>query len=255
MRRPARIATRSGAKGESPAAIKSAFTKRETTPLVRQAFTREGCFSCPGVTFFRLSKTSKSCRAEAFCEASVKSSHSLNGHDACSQDFCASGAGWMLFHPAERGGRNYFFDHHFGELSPEDAVSLEARLAVDVAAQEEAKRVLATLATARRTVVMHLELVRPPDTGNGSASISSNGNWPTLAQAAAIVLLAALSASVGFLAGRSRSTSSQTIQPASNPNTSFENSPWTCYRIASNQGAGFQIVRLENHQCDNTSIK
>lgn len=152
-------------------------------------------------------------------------------------------------------------DHHFGELSPEDAKSLEARLAVDTEAQAEARQIRATLATAHRTVLMHPELVRLSEPAVERISVPANGNWSWLALAAAIVFLTVLSGSVGFWVGRSCSTtqataSSQDTSPIPKAAAPVENSPWTRYRIASNPGgAGLQIVRLENHKPNNTSIK
>lgn len=149
-------------------------------------------------------------------------------------------------------------DHHFGELSPEDAEALEARLAVDAAAQAEAKQILATLDTARRAVLMHPELVQASVPTVERSLVSANGNWSRPALAAAVVFLAALSGSVGFWAGHTFSPSaSQVILPPPKADDPVENSPWTRYRITPNPGgAGLQIVRLENHHDpDNTSIK
>ncbi len=137
--------------------------------------------------------------------------------------------------------QSLIIDRHFGELSSEDAKVLEARLAAEPAAQAEAEKILATLATVRRTVLAHPELAQVTGPAVERAA-SVFGNW--LALAAAAVFLVALGGSVGFWAGHASPSAkpSQATVPS-------EKSPWTRYRIASNPGAaGFQIVRLENQQ-------
>ncbi|TSA35036.1 MAG: hypothetical protein D4R65_05125 [Verrucomicrobiaceae bacterium] len=140
--------------------------------------------------------------------------------------------------------QSLIIDRHFGELSPEDATILEARLAAEPAAQAEAKKILATLATVRRTVLAHPELAQVTEQAVEIRPSSAHGNW--LALAAAAVFLVALSGTVGFLAGQA-SPSAKSVQAT----VPVEKSPWTHYRIASNPGAaGFQIVRLENQQAN-----
>jgi anti-sigma factor RsiW len=137
-------------------------------------------------------------------------------------------------------------DRHFGELSPKEAKALEARLAAEPAARAEAEKILATLATVRRTVLTHPELVKSTGPAVAKMSFFVHGNW--LALAAAAVFLVALSGSVGFWAGRTFSKPLPGIAQATDP---VEKSPWTRYRIASNPGAaGFQIVRLENQKAN-----
>lgn len=142
--------------------------------------------------------------------------------------------------------QSLIIDHHFGELSPEDAKSLETRLAADPVARTEAEKILATLATVRRTVLAHPELVKLTGPAVEKMSFSVHGNW--LALAAAVVFLVASSGSVGFWAGQTFSKPLPGIAQATVP---VEKSPWTRYRIASNPGAaGFQIVRLENQKAN-----
>lgn len=138
--------------------------------------------------------------------------------------------------------QSLIIDRHFGELSSEEEKTLEARLAAEPEAQAEAEKILATLATVRRTVIAHPELVQAPEKAVERAPSSAHENW--LALAAAAVFLVALGGSVGFWAGHA-SPSAKPVQTAA----PVEKSPWTRYRIASNPGAaGFQIVRLENQQ-------
>jgi len=140
--------------------------------------------------------------------------------------------------------QSLIIDRHFGELSPEDAKSLEARLAAEPAAQAEAEKIFATLATVRRTVLAHPELVHAPEQALIRQRSSAHGNW--IALAAAAVLLVALSGTVGFWAGQA-SPSTEPVQAAA----PVKKGPWTRYRIASNPGAaGFQIVRLENQNAN-----
>lgn len=151
-------------------------------------------------------------------------------------------------------------DRQFGELSPEDSKLLETLLETDSAAREEADRIRATLETAREVVIMHPELARIRESVIGRLPEPLEESWSWLARAAAILALAALSGFGGFLAGRVTPpvSLSTVVQPVSQPKTGtpVENSPWTQYRIASNPaGAGLQIVRLENHQPNNTIIK
>lgn len=140
--------------------------------------------------------------------------------------------------------QSLIIDRHFGELSPEDAKFLEARLAAEPAAQAEAEKIFESLATVRRTVLAHPELAQAADPAAERMAVSVRGNW--LALAAAAVFLVALGGTVGFWAGQA-SPSTEPVQAAA----PVEKSPWTRYRIASNPGAaGFQIVRLENQQAN-----
>jgi len=140
--------------------------------------------------------------------------------------------------------QSLIIDRHFGELSPEDAKSLEARLAAEPGARAEAEMILATLATVRRTVLAHPELAQVTEQAAERMPVSVRGNW--LALAAAAVFLVALGGSVGFWAGHV-SQSTRTVQAT----VTIEKSPWTRYRIASKPGAaGFQVVRLENQQAN-----
>jgi hypothetical protein len=135
-------------------------------------------------------------------------------------------------------------DHHFRELSPEDAKSLETRLAAEPEAKAEAAKILATISTVRRTVLAHPELVKAPAVER--MPVSAQVNW--LALAAAAVFLVALSGSVGFWAGQTFAKPRAGMAQANAP---VGKSPWTRYRIASNPGAaGFQVVRLENQQAN-----
>lgn len=140
--------------------------------------------------------------------------------------------------------QSLIIDRHFGEISSEEAKTLEARLATEPEARAEAEKILATLATVRRTVLAHPELAKGTEQAAERMHVSAHGNW--LALAAAAVFLVALGGSVGFWVGHA-SPSAKSCQ-ASGP---IEKSPWTRYRIASNPGgAGFQVVRLENQQAN-----
>jgi hypothetical protein len=146
-------------------------------------------------------------------------------------------------------------DQHFGELSEAEANSLEALLAADAGAREEARHIHAALATIRRTVLKHPELARPSGAAEEILPVRANGN--RLAMAAAVAFAAALGGSAGFWAGHSYSTTSpQAARPVPKAAARADGSPWTRYRIASNPGgAGLQIVRLETSKANNTFIK
>lgn len=147
-------------------------------------------------------------------------------------------------------------DYQLGELSPEIANLLEAHLAMDATAKAEADRILATLETARKTVLMHPELARITDPAAGRLPVSASGDRSWLARAAAILFLATLSGLGGFLAGRTGFSAVPSPGPQAKSAPPVENSPWTRYRIGPNPGGpGLQIVRLENRKANNTVIK
>lgn len=140
--------------------------------------------------------------------------------------------------------QSLIIDRHFGEISSEEAKSLEARLTAEPQAKAEAAKILSTLATVRQTVLAHPELVKTPAVARMPVPSQVN----RLALAAAAVFLVALGGSVGFLAGQ---TFSKPRAGIAQVNVPADKSPWTRYRIASNPGAaGFQIVRLENQKAN-----
>jgi len=131
-------------------------------------------------------------------------------------------------------------DHHFGELPVDVAELLEAHLAADAGAREEARRVLATLAATREALHRYPELVRTPDPA--PLPEPAFREWVPFARVAAVFLLAALSGFGGFLIGRGgEKTFGETTPPP------VSESPWIRYQLASNSGEpGLQVVRLEN---------
>lgn len=137
-------------------------------------------------------------------------------------------------------------DHQFGELSSSEAESLEALFAEDVAAREEARQIHAALATTRQAVLMRPDLGQTSGTSCDMPTSAKSANW--LALAAAVVFVAVVSGAVGFFTGRASSAASLATLEAPGEVGPPDKSPWTRYRIASNPGPGFQIVRLENHQ-------
>lgn len=148
-------------------------------------------------------------------------------------------------------------DRHFGELSPEAAELLELHLTENPGAQAEAQRILRALAVTQKTVMQHPELARVPF-GEKAQSPGPRRPWrlasltPWLARAAAVLLLAALTSTGGFLAGRSSAPSSTAMTTPSAaeapaPATSArKESPWARYRMTFDPaGQGMQVVRVD----------
>lgn len=129
-------------------------------------------------------------------------------------------------------------DHHFGELPDDVAELLEAHLAADAGAREEAGRILATLAATREALHRYPELARTPDPQ--PLPVSAFQEWRSFARVAAVFLFAALSALGGFLIGRGGEKPLVKTPPVSE-------SHWTRYQLASNTGEpGLQVVRLDD---------
>ncbi len=154
-------------------------------------------------------------------------------------------------------------DRHFGELSPEAAELLELHLASDADAQAEAQRILRALAVTQKTVLQHPELARvawvdkapvpaPAGPPRRAAPMSS---W--LARAAAVLLLAALTGTGGFLAGRASSAVAMTEAqaPTAPPEPARTESPWARYRTTYDPaGLGMQVVRVDTAKLQERSL-
>jgi anti-sigma factor RsiW len=147
-------------------------------------------------------------------------------------------------------------DRHFGELSPEATELLELHLAQNAEARAEAERVLQSLAVAREAVLQYPELSRvAPAERTETPARRRLAGMPWLARAAAIVLLAALAAAGGFVAGRSgpKIAGSETASPEVNPpqTTPPKAGPWARYRMQFDPtGSGMQVVRVDTTELE-----
>lgn len=141
-------------------------------------------------------------------------------------------------------------DRHCGELSPEAAELLDLHLANNPAALAEAERILQSLAITRDVVLRHPELARD---ARVQRPAGPKARWalamPSLARAAAALLLAALAGAGGFVAGRSEShaVASRTSPPTkTNQAPPRKESPWARYRMTFDPaGEGMQVVRVD----------
>ena len=147
-------------------------------------------------------------------------------------------------------------DRHFGELSPEAAELLEHHLAVNAAARVEAERILQSLEFTRDAVLKHPELGRVP--AEEAPSLPRVMKAPlkltSLARAAVVALLAALTGITGFVAGRSesRAISEKSAAPAQSPR---KESPWARYRMHFDPaGEGIKVVRVDTRDLREKSI-
>lgn len=161
-------------------------------------------------------------------------------------------------------------DRHFGELSIEATELLEMHLAENADAQAGAQRILRALAVTQKTVLQHPELARMPFVEKTPEPASSQPlhrpirmTLPWLGRAAAVLLLAALIGTGGFLAGRSSASSSAMIaleaeRPAPAPAISTpprKESPWARYRMTFDPaGQGMQVVRVDTLNLNEKSM-
>ncbi len=140
-------------------------------------------------------------------------------------------------------------DRHFGELSPEAAELLEHHLATHAPARAEAGRLLATLTTTQAAVLQHPELARVPATTPSHRA--HRPHWHSwLARAAAVLMLAGLAGTGGYLAGRGGPP------PPLAAATPRPGSPWAKYRMSFDPaGTGIQILRVDTASQPATSLR
>jgi hypothetical protein len=141
-------------------------------------------------------------------------------------------------------------DRHFGELSPEAAELLDHYLAQNSAALLESERILQSLTVTGEAIVLHPELARVGPVARAKpASTLRPAIKPWLMRAAAVVLLTATAAAVGFVAGRSRTApqvNAPVIAAASQTSASANSGPWARYRVSYDPtGSGMQVVRVD----------
>lgn len=146
-------------------------------------------------------------------------------------------------------------DRHFGELSPEAAELLDLHLAENAGSQAEAQRILRALAVTQKTVLQHPELACMPLVEKTPSPDAAPPRFraallPRLARAAAVLLLAALTGTGGFLAGRSSASSAVATAPeVAAPAPAVpprKESPWARYRMTFDPaGQGMQVVRVD----------
>ncbi len=137
-------------------------------------------------------------------------------------------------------------DHHAGELPSEVAELLEAHLTSHPAARAESARILAALQLTRETVLCHPELSRVPARETAVPLITrTRRTMPSWMKAAAVMLLAALTAVGGFFAGRAPfpdDAGTAKITPVS----PRKESPWAKYRMSPDPlGNGIRVVRVD----------
>lgn len=154
-------------------------------------------------------------------------------------------------------------DRHFGELTPEMAELLDHHLAQTPDARAEADRILAALGVTRNAMYDHPELARVPAPSKTESQVPRRSVLaPWFARAAAILLFASLTATCGYLAGRSAAPSSARSSiavspvPAPAPAAPRKTSPWARYRMTFDaSGSGMQVVRVDLPTPDKNSIK
>lgn len=144
-------------------------------------------------------------------------------------------------------------DRHFGELSPEAEEMLDHHLSANAAARAEAERILDSLNVTRDAVLRHPELARVPVMPQSKALKSRRSSaMPWLARAAAMLLLAAVAGGGGFVAGRSESSASNSLENNVAPR---KESPWARYRMSFDPaGDGLQVVRVDTDNIEKKSL-
>ncbi len=136
-------------------------------------------------------------------------------------------------------------DRHFGELSPEAAELLDFHLAQNAEARAEAERVLQTLGVTREAVLRHPELALVTAMEKPATSTASRWTaWSWMARAAALVLLAALASTFGFMAGRAGQSPATSTAEKVMSSAPRKSSPWARYRMTLEPN-GMQVVRVE----------
>ena len=140
-------------------------------------------------------------------------------------------------------------DQHAGELTPDVADLLDAYLASNPAAQEEAARILDALSLTSQAVVQHPELARV-STRATHAVPRTRQRWtpPLWLKAAAVVMLAALTAMAGFWVGRAQPVSGagSSAIASTAPVSPRKDSPWAKYRMGPDPlGNGIRVVRVD----------
>jgi hypothetical protein len=142
-------------------------------------------------------------------------------------------------------------DRQLGELSPEAGELLDLHLAQNPAAQSEAERILQSLAATGDAMLQHPELSQVPPVSKSHAMVSWRRSIaPWMMRAAALVLLSATAATLGFVTGRARPPSeggSKVLAIVSQPSPPTPNAgPWARYRVTYDPaGNGMQVVRVD----------
>lgn len=148
-------------------------------------------------------------------------------------------------------------DHHFGELTPDVAELLQTHLDEHPEAEAERRRILVALdATGRATDQFpRLIQINPAPVQRNEAARRGDAVQAWL-KAAAVVAFAAMTGSIGYVAGRSSSTSSTNVSPklAAAPPLHPSSSPWARYRMAPSPiGGGFRVIRIDSPHSPRTS--
>jgi hypothetical protein len=137
-------------------------------------------------------------------------------------------------------------DQYAGELPPDVADLLEAYLATNASAREEASRTLSALEITGQAVKQH------PELGRCAVPVVlprvKKKMVPAWLKAAAVLTFAALTAAGGFYSGRARLGEGQTSFSiaTAQPIKVRKDSPWARYRMAIDpSGGGMQVVRVD----------
>ena len=137
-------------------------------------------------------------------------------------------------------------DQHSGELSPEMVELLEAYLATNPTAREEAARIVEVLRLTSEAVARHPECVRvfAPTEIKPVREVRHKWTPPLWLKAAAVVAFSTLTAAGGFYLGSARPEDS--VIASTTPVAPRKDSPWARYRMALDPlGGGMQVVRVD----------
>jgi hypothetical protein len=151
-------------------------------------------------------------------------------------------------------------DRQLGELSPEAGELLDIHLAQNPSARLEAERILQSLAAAGDAMLQHPELSRVAPVTKSNAILSWRRSIaPWMLRAAALVLLTATAATLGFVTGRSGASlghPTTVLAAVSQPAPSTPKlGPWARYRVTyDHAGSGMQVVRVDVPSSEKKSL-
>jgi anti-sigma factor RsiW len=139
-------------------------------------------------------------------------------------------------------------DRSLGELPPEVAELLDAHLANNPAARDEARRITETLDLAGETIRRFPERGHTAQTPNATKLVPFPARWLRLA---ASLLLAALAAGSGYVLGGRRvaAMASAPLPPptlSAAPVVASAPLPWTRYEVISGRG-DLRVVRVNSN--------
>ncbi len=132
-------------------------------------------------------------------------------------------------------------DDHCGELSPEASELLHHILATDPIAHAEAERIKASINITSQTINAHPNLIPQPSPPQRPLIVRVP-SW--LIKAAAIIVIALLAGTSGYMAGRSQTAGS--VQLVADSHLSpRKDRPWARYRLTPDPtNGGLRVVRI-----------